>query len=161
MSQIHYREGTPEDDRAIAAHFYQLWLDNNVAPEAIRSDWKEDILGFIQQARKSLDYQSFIAEAEESIVGSVGCQQFSGLYPIPFQPNFRKDGYIWGVYVEPDFRKQGIGRALTQLSIDYLRDMGCTRAVLNASPAGKPVYERLGFQSHNSMVLELGSSLSL
>jgi GNAT superfamily N-acetyltransferase len=155
MHPIHYRKGTPEDDSAIAIHFYKLWIDNNVAPDAIRPDWKEDILTFISQARASLDYQSFIAEVEGSIIGSVGCQQFAGLYPIPFQPNFRKDGYIWGVYVEADFRQQRIGKTLTQLSIDYLRDIGCTRAVLNASPSGKPVYEQLGFQPHNAMVLEL------
>jgi GNAT superfamily N-acetyltransferase len=156
MNPIHYRKGTLTDDSAIAIHFYKLWLDNNVAPEAIRPDWKEDILNFITQARECLGYQSFVAEVDGSPVGSVGCQQFAGLYPIPFQPDFRKDGYIWGVYVEPDFRQQGIGKALTQFSIDYLRDIGCTRAVLNASPSGKSVYEQLGFQAHNAMVLELG-----
>jgi ribosomal protein S18 acetylase RimI-like enzyme len=155
MNPINYRKGMPADDSVIATHFYQLWLDNNVAPEVIRPDWNAEILTFITQARISLAYQSFVAEANHAIVGSVGCQVFAGLYPIPFQPNFRQDGYIWGVYVEPAFRNQGIGKALTQLSIDYLRDMGCTRAVLNASPSGKPVYERLGFQAHNAMVLEL------
>jgi ribosomal protein S18 acetylase RimI-like enzyme len=155
MNQINYRKGTLADDGVIATHFYQLWLDNHVTPEAIRPNWKVEILSFITQARAALAYQSFVAEAEERIVGSVGCQVFAGLYPIPFQPDFRKDGYIWGVYVEPDFRQQGIGKTLTQLSVDYLREIGCTRAVLNASPSGQSVYERLGFQSHNAMVLEL------
>jgi ribosomal protein S18 acetylase RimI-like enzyme len=155
MSQIAYRQGTPVDDGAIADHFYRLWLDNQVAPQDIRSDWYEEILSFIAQARQTLAYRSFIAEVDDAIVGSVGCQEFAGLYPIPFQPYYRKDGYIWGVYVEPEFRQQGIGGVLTQLSIDYLKKIGCTRAVLNASPSGKPVYERLGFQSHNAMVLNL------
>jgi ribosomal protein S18 acetylase RimI-like enzyme len=160
MQPIHYRKGTPEDDSAITIHFYKLWIDNNVTPENLRPDWKEATLTFITQARASLNYQSFIAEVESSIIGSVGCQQFTGLCPIPFQPNFRKDGYIWGVYVEPHYRQQGIGKALTQLSIDYLQDIGCTRAVLNASPSGKPVYEQLGFQPHNAMMLELRNNFS-
>jgi hypothetical protein len=54
MCPIHYRKGTPEDDSAIATHFYKLWLDNNVAPKNLRPDWKDDILAFITQARASL-----------------------------------------------------------------------------------------------------------
>lgn len=155
MTQINYRQGTSADDDTIADHFYKLWLDNQVTPQEIRPDWQAEILSFLAQARKTLAYCSFIAEVDDAIVGSVGCQQFAGLYPIPFQPHYRKDGYIWGVYVEPELRQQGIGSVLTQLSVDYLREIGCTRAVLNASPSGKPVYERLGFQPHNAMVLDL------
>jgi ribosomal protein S18 acetylase RimI-like enzyme len=158
MGDITYRNGTIADDRAIAEHFYQLWLDNHVLREDIRADWQAEILIFIAQARKLLAYQSFIAEVDGAIIGSVGCQIFAGLYPIPFQLHYRQDGYIWGVYVAPKYRRQGIGRALTQRSVDYLREIGCTRAVLNASPSGKPIYERLGFQSHNAMVLDLRSS---
>jgi hypothetical protein len=80
MHQITYRHGIPADDWAIAEHFYQLWLDNTVLPEAIRPDWQAEILAFITQARQSLAYQSFIAEVEGEIVGSVGCQIFAGLY---------------------------------------------------------------------------------
>lgn len=155
MTQIKYRQGTSTDDGTIAKHFYKLWLDNQVAPQDIRLDWYEEILSFLAQAREALAYRSFIAEVDNAIVGSVGCQEFAGLYPIPFQPHYRKDGYIWGVYVEPDFRQQGIGGVLTQLCVDYLQEIGCTRAVLNASPSGRPVYERLGFQPHNAMVLDL------
>lgn len=155
MHPVHYRKGTPEDDGAIATHFYHLWLDNQVPAHSLRSDWYESTLDFIAQARTTLAYQSFVAEQEGVIVGSVGCQQFAGLYPVPFQPTYRRDGYIWGVYVEPDFRHQGIATALTQLSLNYLQEIGCTRALLNASPAGKPVYERLGFQPHNAMIVEL------
>jgi hypothetical protein len=36
---INFRESTTEDDALIAKHFYQLWQDNNVAPDCIRSDW--------------------------------------------------------------------------------------------------------------------------
>jgi hypothetical protein len=45
--------------------------DNNVASEDIRPDWGEAILNFIEQARESLDYQSFIAEVDGLIVGSI------------------------------------------------------------------------------------------
>ncbi len=146
-----FRPGTAEDDRVIARHFYQLWLDNGLTPGDIKADWETDTLQFIAQARETLAYQAFIAEVQGVIVGSAGCQFFAGLYPVPFQPHYRQDGYIWNVYVDPRHRQQGIGRTLTQRCLDYLQSIGCTRAVLNASLTGKPVYEQLGFQPHNSM----------
>jgi GNAT superfamily N-acetyltransferase len=70
-------------------------------------------------------------------------------------PQYRKYGYIWGVYVEPAYRKQGIAKQLTSATVNYLKAVGCTRAVLNASPLGKPVYESLGFSNSNAMQLDL------
>ena len=37
----------------------------------------------------------------------------------------------------------------------YLRTIGCTRALLHASPQGEPVYKSLGFETSNEMWLEL------
>jgi ribosomal protein S18 acetylase RimI-like enzyme len=85
----------------------------------------------------------------------VGCQRFSGLYPIAFKPEYRSNGYIWGVYVEPAFRHQGIGKKLTQRSLSHLKSIGFTHAVLNASPFGKTLYEQLGFTDSNLMRLSL------
>ena len=39
--------------------------------------------------------------------------------------------------------------------VEALRARGCTHAVLNASPSGRSVYERLGFQPSNEMRLTL------
>jgi len=37
------------------------------------------------------------------------------------------------------------GTTIPVEEIAYLRSMGCTHAVLNASPSGRPVYSSLGF----------------
>lgn len=149
------RAATVAEDTLIAQHFYQLWRDNGLSPEMICPDWQAITLSFITQARRELGYQAFVAEVAGQVVGSAGGQRFAGCYPIAFTPAFRADGYIWGVYVEPEYRQQGIGKQLTQRVLDHLQRMGCTRAVLNASPSGKSVYEQLGFQPSNAMSLEL------
>ena len=129
---IRYRSSTSDDDPIITRHFYQMWMDNNVAPEHIRSDWESVILEFIHQARSQWSYQCFIAETTKpdnstgDIVGSAGGQIFQGLYPLVMQPDYHKDGYIWGVYVEADYRKQGIGAQLTQRVVGYLKSQGFT-----------------------------------
>jgi GNAT superfamily N-acetyltransferase len=153
--QCSFRKAIAQDDERIAQHFYNLWLDNGLKPENLLPECKTEVLNFIQTARERNSYQAFIAEVDQQIIGSAGSQLFAGLYPIPFQPSYRKIGYIWGVYVEPDCRHQGIGRSLTQMNLDYLKTIGCTRAVLHASPFGKPIYEQLGFKPNNEMLIEL------
>jgi len=148
---ITLRGATAADDALIATHFYQMWRDNDVPAEAIVSHWKAEVQQYLDEARRSLGYQVFVAEVNNQVVGSVGCQRFAGLYPNILEAAYRQDGYIWGVYVEPDFRRQGIATQLTDQAITYLRSIGCTHAVLNASPTGRPVYSRLGFVDGNVM----------
>ena len=152
---IQIRAAILQEDALIAEHFYQMWLDNHIAPEAIIAHWQETVLQFMRQARKELDYQAFVAQLDDRLIGSVGCQRFAGLYPNIMTAIERCDGYIWGVYVEPAFRRQEIATQLTKHAIAHLKAIGCTHAVLNASPSGKPLYTQLGFAEGNLMRLDL------
>jgi ribosomal protein S18 acetylase RimI-like enzyme len=149
------RAATPQEDARIAQHFYQMWRDNQVPAAAIAPDWLAITLQFIEQARHSLKYQAFVADVDGALAGSVSCQSFAGLYPNVLKLEYRQYGYIWNVYVEPAHRQQGIATQLMQQAIAYLRDRGCTQAFLHASPAGKPLYTRLGFTETNSLRLDL------
>ena len=55
--------------------------------------------------------------------------------------------WIGMVIVHPDFRQRGIGRALLEHCISHLRGLGVRCIKLDATPAGKLVYDRLGFRS--------------
>ncbi|MCD8485732.1 MAG: GNAT family N-acetyltransferase [Desertifilum sp.] len=157
LTTLHFsvREATLPEDPLIAQHFYQLWLAHQLTPDSLNPDWFNITLEFIVDARQRLSYQAFVAEVEGKVVGSASCQLFAGLYPLVFNEQYRKFGYIWGVYVEPDYRNQGIAKHLTRRTTDYLKSIGCTQAVLNASPLGKPVYTHLGFTQANEMRLDL------
>jgi GNAT superfamily N-acetyltransferase len=152
---ITIREATISEDTLIAQHFYQLWLDNKITPNSIRSDWLEETRKFITQARQNLAFQAFVAVISDRVIGSTSCQLFAGLYPTPFKSDFRKYGYLWNVYVEANYRRQGIATKLTKTAIDYLNSLNCSHAILHASPQGKPLYESLGFVPKNEMVLQL------
>ncbi len=152
---ITVRESTLEEDSLIAQHFYQMWKDNDVPDEAINPNWLNKTLNFIKDARTNLDYQGFVAEIDHRIVGSASCQIFAGLYANVLQTNYRKYGYIWGVYVEPPYRRQGIATQLTLSTINHLKAIACTKVILNASTSGKPIYESLGFTQSNTMQLDL------
>jgi ribosomal protein S18 acetylase RimI-like enzyme len=157
MDAIRFREANIDDDATIARHFFQLWRDNGVSEASIQADWLETILQFIAHARQTLAYKAFVAEINGEIVASVGCQLFAGLYPHVLTQQQRKYGYIWGVYVEPEYRQQGIAKYLTKMAIAHLQSLNCTNAILHASPAGQPVYSSLGFKASNEMRLDIVS----
>ena len=136
------RPAQSADDDLIASHFLRMWIDLGTSAEALEPDGHGRVL-------------AFVAEAEGAIVASASCQIHRPSYPNVFTPEFRRDGYIWGVFVEPAWRTRGLARRLTEATLFHLRGLGCGRAILNASPKGRSLYDRMGFQQSNEMRLEL------
>jgi GNAT superfamily N-acetyltransferase len=145
---------TTEDD-VIAGHFLRMWADLGIPVEALEPDGHRRVLAFIAEAREQLAFAAFVGEAGGAIVASASCQFHRPPYPNVFTPEFRRDGYIWGVFVEPAWRRRGLARRLTEATMSHLRGLGCGRAILNASSKGRFLYERMGFQLSNEMRLEL------
>ena len=56
-------------------------------------------------------------------------------------------GWVGTIFVAPDRRREGLGDALTRTVIDDLESRGCRTLVLTATDAGRPLYERLGFET--------------
>lgn len=59
---------------------------------------------------------------------------------------FGTTGWIGALGVASRARRRGAGRALTEACVARLRALGAETAMLFATPAGQPVYERVGFQ---------------
>lgn len=54
--------------------------------------------------------------------------------------------YILSVFVAPDRRHRGLGGQVTKALVDWSTQRGFSRVVLHASPFGRGLYERLGFE---------------
>jgi predicted N-acetyltransferase YhbS len=76
----------------------------------------------------------FVAEMDEKVVGTVTT--------ITYEQRF---AWIGMVLVDLEFRKLGIGTKLLCKAIDYLDQVGVPTMKLDATPLGKPLYEKLGF----------------
>jgi ribosomal protein S18 acetylase RimI-like enzyme len=59
---------------------------------------------------------------------------------------WRRIAGIYDMGVRPEHRRRGIGRSLTLAACRLARELGCTHAVLNATPEGELLYRTVGFQ---------------
>jgi GNAT superfamily N-acetyltransferase len=76
----------------------------------------------------------FAAEMEGKVCGTSATISFE-----------RRFAWIGMVLVDPEFRGRGIGTHLLERAIEYLDEQRIATIKLDATPQGKPIYERLGF----------------
>jgi len=82
-----------------------------------------------------------------------GAITINSMTPIPRDPS-PKVAYLHSVFTEPEYRKRGFGKRITMTAIEYCKSQGIKRLTLNASDAGRPIYEKIGFLANgNSMTL--------
>ena len=96
-------------------------------------------------------WHSWIAEP-----GGCGSVEIVQWVPSRQDPTPRR-AWIHSVYVEPSFRRRGIGRQLTQTIISWCRGQGFECIYLHASEQGRPLYVSLGFEPSSEMRLKLSS----
>lgn len=87
--------------------------------------------------RRFLDHSlrgCFVMEHDNKVVGTVAT--------ISYEDRF---AWIGMVLVDPEYRKQGIGTGLLEHAIEYLDQVKIQSMKLDATPLGKPLYERLRF----------------
>ena len=149
------REAAPEDDDILLRHYRTLRESYDVDEIHIRTDAESTVRKFIRDGRERFQMAAFLAEFDGNIVGSVACQLQQLPYPDVVVPAFRQHGYIWSVFVEPAARRRGVARALVLRALEYLRSIGCTKAVLHSSDVGEALYRRIGFETANEMRLDL------
>jgi GNAT superfamily N-acetyltransferase len=76
----------------------------------------------------------FAAEVEGKVVGTAAT--------IVYEQRF---AWIGMVLVDPEFRGRGIGTRLLEKTIEHLDAIGIQTMKLDATPAGRPIYQKLGF----------------
>jgi predicted N-acetyltransferase YhbS len=111
---------TPADVESVVAAF-------------IRTDWGDRRLN-LDFVTRHAETHPFVAEADGAIVGT-GVLSVNGTV-----------GWIGTIWVEPAWRRRGVGMALTQAVIDTADSAGCRTLLLVATEAGRPLYERIGFE---------------
>lgn len=153
---MEFLTATPAQDDILVRHYLAIWKSYGTPADHFDVKPADQVGRFIEDGRALRQLATFLAFDGNTAAGSVSCQVNLSPYPEVLKPAIHKHGYIWSVYVEPNYRRQGISRHLTLLAVDYLRSIGCTAVVLHASDAGEPMYRSLGFEPAKEMRLKLG-----
>jgi len=142
------RKAVSDDSKWILHHRIEMFRDMgetevqlreiaSLVEEYLKSDWIED-------------YHYFLVEEEDRVIGGCGLSlfrippksaQISGFY-----------AYLSNMYVEPEFRRKGVGRLLMKHVIDYCKSKHIALIFLHASDKGLQLYNTLGFESSQKLM---------
>jgi ribosomal protein S18 acetylase RimI-like enzyme len=140
------------------SRYADFWLAmfeevGNISQSQMAADWRQRFRAYFERRIGDNEARFFVALDGPAIVGTSGALIADGY---PFAVQGIKRGYVFGVRVDPAYRRRGIATALTREAIEFLRAVGCVRVRLHASRFGRPIYERLGFVPTNEMELSSG-----
>jgi predicted N-acetyltransferase YhbS len=104
-----------------------------------RAGFGPTVAGLIAFPRESPHGDVLVAERDGRPVGGVCCASFGAT------------GWIGALGVLPEARRRGVGEALANTACERLRERGAKTVLLYATDMGRPLYDRLGFESEGTV----------
>jgi GNAT superfamily N-acetyltransferase len=89
--------------------------------------------------------KAWAIENEDRIIAS-GAITIVSFVPTPTDLSSRV-AYLHSMYTERRYRNNSFAGLIVEKTIQYCKDNGIRRVFLNASEAGRPIYEEIGFCS--------------
>ncbi|HVO43677.1 MAG TPA: GNAT family N-acetyltransferase [Aggregatilineales bacterium] len=157
MAGLLIRKAASDDTSIIAQYVVAMIREIETLGGYPAADANESLAWLLVRVAERVDNEEnlyLIAEFDNRIVGMLEAE-CTRLAPV-FRD--RSVVHISSVYVEPDFRRQGIGQALMQAALAWARQRGIEEIeldVLARNPA-KRLYEKLGFEVfEHKMIMKL------
>jgi GNAT superfamily N-acetyltransferase len=152
--EIHIRTASVEDLKHILHHRRAMFEEIGFRDAAVLGRVEDLSREYFEEALRIGTYRAWLAEdLNGQIVGGGGIviADWPG-YP---GENHAKRVWILNMYTEPGARRLGVARRLVEVMIEWCRVKGFSAVSLHASSAGRPLYETVGFQETNEMMLKL------
>ena len=104
--------------------------------------------GFVEASRR------YFLEGDQTTVLAVENGQVAGcatlcylrMMPTVSHPSGRR-AHLMNVYTHPSWRRKGVARRMVSMLITEARNRGVSEISLDATAAGRPLYENLGFKN--------------
>ena len=135
----------------IAQHWLAMFEEVGKHREAdFAPGWRERFVAYFTERIERGDAAYFVAVDDARVIATAGAL-FTDGYPAAIHGI--RNGYVFGVRVEPAYRGRGLATRLTNQAIAFLQAGDPWAIRLHASPFGRPIYEKLGFEPTNEMQL--------
>jgi ribosomal protein S18 acetylase RimI-like enzyme len=153
------RQAGATDIPLLARHRAAMFRDMRQLPSHQDEPLAQATASYLRGALPRGEYLAWVAEDNGTPPGAIGGAGIQ-LRPILPRPRPGEDdlelgpeAIVLNVYVEPAWRRRGVGEALMRTVLDALAVRGIRRIVLHASDEGRRLYQRLGFVPTNEMRL--------
>jgi aminoglycoside 6'-N-acetyltransferase I len=130
--------------RLVESSEFEEWARMRAAlwPDCSPEEHQQEMAAILQNSREAV----FVSVGPDGrlqgfLEASLRCDYVEGCTTKPV-------GYIEGWYVVPEFRRQGIGRALVAVAEEWARSRGCREMASDAeigNLASQAAHERLGY----------------
>jgi GNAT superfamily N-acetyltransferase len=150
MTTYTIRPATPADIQIIVHHRHAMFADMELSGDYQMMD--ERFGPWLQQALNDQNYYGWLVETE---AGEVVAGGGLSLLPRPPSPQDLNEqwAFVYNVYTELPYRRQGLARQLMETIHQWCRERGLKIVGLNASEFGRPLYEALGYQPSETLML--------
>lgn len=156
------RRADVEDIPVLAGHRAAMFADmGRIHDEQTQHDLIVATTDYFSRAIRCEEYLAWVAvdaDNAEQIVAGAGVQRRSAL-PFPIRGEGATgigkgvQAIVLNVYTDPQWRRRGVARALMNEILTWSRSIPLDTLVLHASNDGRALYESLGFESTNEMVI--------
>jgi N-acetylglutamate synthase-like GNAT family acetyltransferase len=149
------REAIDGDIPILAMHhrkmFEEIWakkgedIDSSISIEIEKA--------YIQKLQRQLQdgsCKAWVIEDEQRIIAS-GAISIVSFVPTP-QDMSCDVAYLHSMYTEKDQRHNQRANRIMKQALTHCKVKGIKRIILNASEAGRPIYEKIGFRSAPEMM---------
>lgn len=144
LQNLEFRKSTADDiDLLVRTRIEVLRAANGLTNAA-------DMTEVEKQSREY--YKKALVDGTQTALLAFDCDQFIGVGGISYyqvmptyhNPTGRK-GYIMNMYTRPEYRRRGIAFHILDMLVQDAREKGIAFISLEATAAGRPLYENYGF----------------
>lgn len=128
---------------ALVAFRLQMFREMGWTDEARLVELAAAYEDYVRDQTACGQFTGWVAEEDGATVGAVGL--LWERVPPTVRNLSGRQAYVLGLYVVPDARRRGVAGRLIGAAVDHAREHGAEVVSLHASPAGRSLYERLGF----------------
>lgn len=143
-----YKKATIEDiDILTETRTEVLRAANQLPDDADMSEVKRQSYNYYKEALRDGTHIAYLIFDKNRFVGAGGISFFQ-VMPTYHNPSGKK-AYIMNMYTDPDYRRRGIASKTLGMLIGDAKSRGITAISLEATAAGRPLYEKYGFVKMN------------
>ena len=155
LQGIRFRKAATEDiDLLVRTRIEVLRAANGLADSADMGEVDKHSREYYENALADETHTALLVYDRDQFIGAGGISYYR-VMPTYHNPTGRK-GYIMNMYTRPDYRRKGIAFHTLDLLVQDARQRGVDFISLEATAAGRPLYEKYGFSDmKNEMELVL------